>query len=503
MFTWMRTHQRKLMLVITIIVIISFAFLYSVYDPKHFGGSDSYVRIYDRNISRSDFEHNARKFNLALALGLTDYASALSGGSDQGMADFAVNSIIIEQEGRKLGIKPTDDDILNAIKAMPTFQTGGQFDSTKYAMITQMALSPQGLSQIDLDNLVANSITFDRIKKMLDSVPAVTDAEVAYQSRVFQPVNGVAIAFDRAEFAKNVKITDAQIADFLKANAARFVTPEWRTARFVRFPLPTDASKLEGKAKIDAQQKVADASDAFATSAAAEGFDKAAKDAGLKVETTLPFDRSGNIKPIAGIDAAAAAGPAQVLAPVVFTLSENSPVSGIIQNGNEFLVADLGEVTKPRPMTAEETRPTIVQQLTDTAAQAALDKAAAGALARLRDAVKSGKSFTEAAAAEGLKAQPFTNASFADETAPVDQRKYAYAARVLAENEVSGLNPEATGGFAIWLEKRLPIDQKQFDAHGKDYVSGMLEQRKIVLWQDWITTAQKEAGVSFGGSDRG
>lgn len=502
MFTWMRTHQRKLMLAITILVIISFISFYDPRDHAHLG-PDVVVRIYDRNISRGDFEHNMRKFNLALAIGLTDYASQLGSDSEQGAADFAINAIIIEQEGRKLGIKPGDDEIKDAIVALPAFQTGGQFDPQKYQLISQIALSPQGLSQVDLDDVVRNSLTFDRIKKILDSAPAVTKTETDYISRIFQSVNGAAVIFDRAEFAKNVKVTDAQIADYFKASAARFVTPEWRAARYVSFPLPADASKLEGKAKIDAQQKVADASDAFATHAAAAGFEKAAREAGLKIETTLPFDRSGNIKPIAGLNAAAAGGPAQALAPAIFTLSEKSPVSGVIQSGNEFLVADLVAVTPARPMTLEETRPEIVRQLTDTAAQAALDKAAAQTLASLRAAVKSGTPFAQAAAAAGLKTQPFTNLSLIDEAAPADQRKYADSAMMLGENEISGLRREADGGFAVWLEKRLPIDRKKFEERGQDYLTGMLEQRRNALWHEWINAAQKDSGLRFGDGDRG
>lgn len=502
MFTWMRTHQRKLMLVITILTIISFIFFYSATDPKRLG-ADTVVRIYDRNISRGDFEHNMRKFNLALAIGLTDYASQLGGDSEQGAADFAINAIVIEHEGRKLGIKPTDEEIKNAIMAMPAFQTGGQFDSNKYALTTQIALSPQGLTDIDLDEVVGNALTFDRIKEILDSAPAVTDVERTFFSRIFQPVNGVAVIFDRADFEKNAKITDAQIADFYKASAAHLVTPEWRTARYVSFPLPADASKLEGKAKIEAQQKVADASDAFATRAAAEGFDKAAKEAGLQVQTAPSFDRSGNIKAIAGLDTSSVAGPAQALAPAVFTLSDKSPVTGVIQSGSEFLVAALGDVTPARAMTLDETRPGIVQQLSGTAAQAALDKAAATALESLRAAVKSGKPFAEAAAAAGLKTQPFQNLSLADEAAPAGQRKYADSASTLQENEISGLRRESTGGYAVWLEKRLPVDQKKFDERGKEMISGILEQRESVLWHEWINNAQKEAGLRSGENDRG
>ena len=502
MFTWMRTHQRNLMLVITILTIISFIFFYSAADPKRLG-SDVAVRLYDRNISMTDFEFKERKFALALGLGLSDYASQLSAGGEMGSGAFAVNSAIIEHEGRALGIRPTSGEIQNAITAMESFQTNGQFDPAKYSAFLQTMVTPRGFTQADIDSTVANSLVFDRIKKMLDSAPALTEAEIASYGRIFQPANGAAVLFESANFAKDVKVTDDQIAAFFKANAARFAKPEYRVARFVRFPLPAGTDKLEGKAKIDAQQKVADASDKFATQAAADGFGKAAQAAGLKVETTLPFDQAGTVKDISGMNTASVAGPTQALAPQVFTLSAKSPVSGVIESGNEFLVAELGEVTPSVAMTAEEARPAIVRELTETAAQAAVDKAAATAIAILRDAVKSGQPFAQAAAAAGLKSVPFANASVVSETTPNDQRKYVSAARALNDNEITGFNREPGGGYAVWIEKRLPADPKKADEQRKEIISSILASRQNVLWLDWIATAQKNAGLGDDRNKRG
>ena len=503
MFSFMRTHQRKLWLVITFLTIVSFVFFYSYRDPQHRMGSDTFATIYGRSISQSEFERSTRKFYPALGLGLTDFVSQLSGGGEQGAADFALNMIIVEHAGRELGIRPTDDEVKAVIIGSPAFQTDGQFDKNKYAMFSQRELAPRGLTDADVDDLVRNSLIFGRIKQMLDSAPAVTESEVAYISRMFQPVSGAAILFDTADFAKDAKITDAQIADFFKTNAANFVTTEWRVANYVRFPLSADAQKLEGKAKIEAQQKIADASDAFAMKAAAEGFEKAAKEAGLTVQTTLPFDRDGKTKPIQGLNITAVSGPEQALASSIFTLSPSAPVTGVIENGNEFLVANLAEVTKARPMTLDEARPAIVQQLTDTAAHAALQKAATESLAALRAAVQGGKPFAQAAAAAGLKTQTFTNLDRTDEKAPKDQFKYADAAMVLNENEITGLNPEMTGAYAVWLEKRMPIDPKKLQEHREDLSSGILTQRQNVLWSEWLSAQQKAADLHFANQDRG
>ncbi|MDD5199066.1 MAG: SurA N-terminal domain-containing protein [Terrimicrobiaceae bacterium] len=504
MFTWMRTHQRNLMLVITILTIISFVFFYSITDRTH-QGSGQVARVYGRNLSVTDFQREARKFQLALALGLTEYATSLGGnGADEGLSDFVINKLIIDHEGLRLGIQPGDEDVKNAITALPVFQTGGQFDPLKYRQLVVTALTPQGFTELEIQNLVRSSLILERIKQMLDSVPAVTDGEIAYYSRMFQPTSGVAVLFDLADFARQVKLTEDQITAAFKADPKRFVTSELRTARYVRFPMPADAQKLDGKAKIDAQQKVADASDNFATHAAGAGLQKAAAEAGLKVETTLPFDANGKIPALAELGSAVAVGgPATAIAPAAFTLTEKAPVTGVLQNGDEFVVAELMTVTPSRPMTLAEARPEITRELTDTAAKAALEKAATGAVAKLREAARAGQPASQAAAAAGLKTQVFTNVLLSDEAAPVDLRRFAAAARSANEGEITGLHAEPTGGFLVWLEKRGPADPKAIDQHRADLVADALAQQQNLLWTEWLKSAQREAGVAFPSGNRG
>jgi hypothetical protein len=495
MFTLMRTHQRTLMLVITILTIAAFTLFYSDYDSSQLQ-QDEVLHIYERNVSYNDFQRAMRKLDLAIQLGLVDYAGTLSGGNEENAGEFAVNAMIVEHEGKKLGLVPDDKMVADAIAALPVLQTNGQFDPAKYDEKLNKFKS-YGFFELDVDNIVRNSIVFDRIKKLLDSAPASTDLDTQRLSRGFQPVSGVAIQFDRDEYLKNAAPTDAQIADYFKSNAARFVTPEWRTAKFVRFPLPADIEKLETKAKIDAQQKVAAASDAFAINAAELGFTKAAMDAGLKVETTLPFNTTGSIKPTPGVDTAnaATAAPVQALAPTVFALTEKDRVSSVVQGGNEFLIAELGEITPSRPMTAAEARPMIVEDLTATTAMAAMQKGIEQSLTNLRAALKGGKPFAEAV--KGLKTKPFVNVSLADEKTAPEERSYAATTLLLEENEISGAHPGPNGGFAVWLEKRLPLDKKKFDEQSGQYITSQLEQRRELIWRDWIDKAQQDSGMKF------
>lgn len=495
MFNWMRTHQRKLWLVITILTIVAFGVLYNRTPLENLGSND-FLQIYGKGVTKDQFERAARKYSLALALGLTQYASSLGGnGGEEALGNFALNSMIVDHQGRQLGIRPTDDEVTKAITALSVFQTNGQFDPIKYSKLSATSLTPQGFSDIDLQSLVRSSIIFDRIKQMIDSAPAVTDTNLANVRRALQPVTGLAVTFNNDDFTKSVKISDQQIADYFKANSAAFVTPEYRTVKFVRFALPDGSDKLQGKAKIDVQQKIADASDAFATRAASIGLEKAAAESNLKVDATMPFDRNGQIQGLAEIMANVAADPVQAVAPTAFTLTKETPVSGVIENGSGFVVVELASVSPSHPMTLAEAKPKIVEQLTATAAATALKNAANDAIAKLRAAAKAGQSVPQVAAAAGLHTDALTNVSVTDEKATEQQRMYADAVSYLQDGEVSGLRPSETGGYIVWLQSRGALDEKKFADQRDMIIKNMLGRSQSILWQDWIESARKAADI--------
>lgn len=504
MFNLMRAHQRKILLVVTILTIIAFAFFYSYYDTGQ-PGAGAVAKIYGRDLTQGDFQREARKFQLALTLGLTDFATSLgASGGDESLADFVINKLVVDHEGRRLGIQPTDEEIKRAITALPSFQTGGQFDPALYKKVVTESLAPMGFTELEIQNLVRSSLILERLKETIDSAPAVSPTELAFFGRVFQPVTGVAVLFDPAEFRAQVKVTDQQISDAFKAAAGRHVTPEQRTVRYVEFPLPAADEKADEKTRIAAQQKVADAADSFANRAAEIGFEKAAQEAKLKVETTLPFDQRGQTQLGATLQAQLGSainvsGPATTLAPTAFTLTPQNAVTGVIEGNNTFYVAELANVSPSRPQTLEEAKPTITAELTNAAAAKALQETATATVQKLRAAAKAGQPADTATA--GLKTTAFTNVGYLDEKAPADQRTYAQAALPLQEGEVSGLIPGPNGAMILWLEKRGPADEKIASEYREEITDNILAQRRNVLWAEWLQAAQQQAGVSFPGAD--
>lgn len=500
MFTWMRTHQRWLMLLITIIVIISFVWLFNARQIDTIS-TDGVARIYGRKVTYTEIQKDAHLLQLALMLGLSDFASTLEGTNTPGAGevDFVLNSMILRHEGRELGIDPTDDQVANAVKELPVFQSGGQFDLQKYQSFLRDALAPRGFVPKHIDQIVKDSLILQEVTRLIDAAPTATDEEVAVLNRGFEPATGKVVLFNRSDFEGTLDITEEDIDAYYTVSSQEFVTPEWRTANYVRFDLPEDAAKLEGPAKIEAQQKIADEAAEFAEKAATEGLQKAADAAGYTTELTLPFDRQGNIDTPAGdANMEALRGPAAAIAPTVFTLTENSPVSGVIADGQNFIVAELDEVTPARQLTMDEARPTIVTQLGQLSAESQLQDEAIKIADQLKADLKAGKSFDEAAAALNLETEAFADIAPLSDNPDTRLRVFADATTNLKENEISGFVPTEEGGALVWLEKRSPSDAADAAERKEQIADFIVARKRNILFYEWLIWAREKSGLQMG-----
>ncbi len=505
MFVWIRSHMRKLMLVVTILTIVAFTFLYNPAEMDDLNAA-RFAKIYGQSLSLAEVQREARTYQLALALGLTDYVKTLdgfSGESDPGA--FVFNRMIVSHEAKELGIRPTDSEILEAIAAVPSFQTNGAFDQAKYDQFSVQFLAPNGLSPSELEDVIRNSLQLERIVAILEAAPTTSPAELAFNARFFQEATGSALVFQRQKFFDEATASEADIKTYYDANAFRLLTPELRTAEVVTFSLPSADAALEDKARIEALQKVADASATFAAATQETSFAEAAKSAEREVGTTPPFDANGRLfpAPATAEDSSTLPGPLVAkIAPTAFTLSQSSPVSGVLQDGDSFHIIHLTEVTDAREKTLEEATPEISADLRNLEAEAKMEALADEAVAAIREDLRAGKSLAEAVAPYPMiELSPFENVSVATETATPQQRSYANDTIQLKDGEITGVSLEPWGAYAVYLEKRAPIDEAVLEEN-REQISDFITDRKgsLVLFE-WLQAASERSGLEFHGDD--
>lgn len=492
-----RRHQRIIMLVVAILTIVAFIWLYNPANTKELG-TNHVASIYGRGLTQADIDREVRNYGLALALGQIPLVSKLTGfarSQDEGILNFIWNIQILQHEAKILGIEPTQDQIGKKIQALPVFLTEGQFDPTKYTAFVQEQLGPRGFTESQVEKIIADALKLEMLEKLVASPATVSEAMVREGCRVYQKENFQAVRFDLQKIMSSVQVSQEELETLYRRE--RLVADETRSVEYVAFALPPESAGLTGKARIEAVQKLADSASRFAEQAAASSFAEAAKGAGLTPQTSPEFDRSGKVKtPPASPSGLDHVLPA--LAPAAFLLTESTPVSDPIQAQDEFYVAKLSAVTPARPLLFNEAAPLIRDAVVRMKAAGEIKEAANSAIVRLRNAVKAGQTFEQAAQAEGLTAEKFADVVPMDLPSDSPELPFAKPTLDMEPGDISNFIPDKQGGFAVFLESRAPLSDEEFAKVRKDIESEMLEATRGLLTATWLFAAREAADVTMG-----
>jgi len=496
-----RKNQRVMMLVVAILTIIAFIWLYNPDTKTRNVGPNSVAEIYGHKLTQADVDREIKNYQLALALQQFDLISNLGGMAENenaALSEFIFNLLVLKHQAKELGVEPTDLQIADRIKTLPVFQAGGQFDPRKYAEFTERQLGPRGLTERQLEGVISDSLRLDRIKNIVGAPMAVSDGDLREAARAFQKVNVQVIRFPLSAATSAIPVTQEEIQGFYARYQPSLIAPETRSVEFVEFAPPAGQPPAVGKAKIDALQQLADVATAFAEQAGGSSFEKAAAAGGLTVQTTPDFDRAGTAltadkKPPAKENSEALKN----LAAAAFLLSEENPLSDALQSGDKFFVVNLTKVSPQRPLTIEEVRPEAENRIRSMKAARLLQENSAASLAKIRTALGGGKSFADAATAAGFKAESLKNLALSGDTVSPEHQAIAQATFLMEPGQVSGFRPSADGGFAVYLDSRIPLDPAELARQKTEIEPGIIEGKKRMLFLSWLASAREAAKITI------
>ena len=144
MLEFLRKHQHGIMIVVAFIVIIAFVWFFNPYDARsgNLNATDA-LTVGNKSVTLKEVERQQRILQAATQLGFSYTMQLLQPTFD--VVDFTQNRLLMRQEARKLGIEPTEDDVLAAIGSHPSFQTTDKFDQSRYDDAIENTLQPAGL----------------------------------------------------------------------------------------------------------------------------------------------------------------------------------------------------------------------------------------------------------------------------------------------------------------------------------------------------------------------
>lgn len=495
MISLLRKHQQILLPLITVLVIIAFVAFYNggarTYDRA--SGTDRVEKIYGEFVSQTKIDREARKFDVAIRLRLSDLLNALVGRAttqEQALENFVWNSLVLRHEAARLQIEPTDEDVAAALKALPVFQTDGAFDSGKYAEFLQDVLSPRGFDAAQLEELMRDDLRLKKIRALVDSTFVISPSAVrAYYLLTKQKMDVSVIRFSVTDLAAGVQVSEADVKKMFEQNKNRFMSEEKRGTKFVTFTLTDPEKALAGRQRIDALQKLANRASDFTQAMLDKNakFDEVAAKFQTPVTTTPPFAQSAP-------DAKIAQQPAVVEG--VFHLSRENPNSDVIQGENSFYVLHLEEIVPARPLTLDEARPQIISQIRNDRAHEMLSVKAAESRAKIQAAMKEGKSFADAARTAGQKIEAFPPFSLEEPNLEKpDSREITIAAVNLSDGQLSEFVPTADGGVLIHLDKREPVNEAAFEKDKTLIASILAREKQARVFGEWLRKQRQAAGI--------
>lgn len=497
----LRKYQQPVMIFITVVIIIAFVVFFQPGNRSAKNSHESGFLIYGRHHSIEELQRKSRLYQVALYAGLNQMVLTLSGGnpySPQASSEFLFNSFVFEHEANKLGILASDDEVVNAIQKLRPFQTNGAYDPAKYAEFEQTILRPSGFTTKQLEELVRDELRLKKLVALVGSTVETTPGEFRDEYvQNNQKMELAAIRFNQAEFTAAIQPTDAEIEQYFQGRAATYKSAEKRTVSYVKFDL-TDAEKaLEGKAKMDARQKLANRANDFGQDLLAPNavFGEVAKKFNLTVKTAADFTETAPPAELASVTQGAA---------TAFKLTEKDATSDPLADGNGYCVLHLERVTPSHPLTLAEARPQVIEQLKAERGNQALISKGNEVRGKLVDAMKAGASFADAAKAAGTKVETYPAFSLASplEDKPEMQAILPQAVK-LAEGELSDFFQAPGGGMIVCLLKREPIDEAQFNKEKAAQLAEAQNQKALVAFVEWLQNRRKAAnfqGMQPGGS---
>jgi peptidyl-prolyl cis-trans isomerase D len=389
--------------------------------------------------------------------------------------------MVLKHEALRLGIEPTEDEIFDALKENPMFQTNGVYDSAKYTVMSRLLLEPRGFTVDDLGDLVGDSLRLKKIKALLGSTVAPAESEIREAfTNLNQKTEAAVVRFKLDDFLAATQVPEEDVKKLYEERKASLKTDELRKVRYVAFVLPTTDKPLEGEARAKALTDLQKQAEDFAVGMT----DKSAKFDDVAAKQNAKIEESPEFSVARPPEALEASGE---IAAAAFKLNQQEPNSDVLETPRGYYVLQLAGITPPRPLTFDEAKANLADALKHERAQEALNLKATDVRNKIEADLKAGKSFADAAQAQGVKAEDFPAFSPKEpKTEPANSGEIMQTATELKEGQVSTAVPTADGSLIVYVTKRLPIDEEQLKKDRANVVEAISNGQRAALFQEWL-----------------
>lgn len=233
-----------------ILALIILSFILTGVGNYLIGGSGDYAaKVNGQVIERAQLEQAFQSERSRMQQQLGDQFSALAGneGYMQQMRHQALSQLIdnmlLDQYAKKLGLSVSDDQVKDAIRKAPYFQTNGQFDNAKYLdLISRMGYTADNFAQSMRQQLVNQQVI-----QAFGGSGFILPSEAQDMTALVLQQRDVRLAtLDLKALQAKQTVTDDELKEFYNQNKNSFIAPEQVKVSYI----PMDAASMQDKVTV-------------------------------------------------------------------------------------------------------------------------------------------------------------------------------------------------------------------------------------------------------------
>jgi peptidyl-prolyl cis-trans isomerase D len=155
--------------------------------------------------------------------------------------DTLIDNRLIMKDAKAMGIKVTKDEVAADIAAMPTFQKDGAFSFDLY----QQLLKGNRMTAKDFEEGQKGELILKKARQAVKDKAVVTDEDALAQFRKENDrIDLEYVAYAPTDVIDEVKLTEADLNEYLQKNQTEFKTPEKAALSYILLDPSLQAAKL-------------------------------------------------------------------------------------------------------------------------------------------------------------------------------------------------------------------------------------------------------------------
>ncbi len=265
------------MIAVFVLLAAGFLFTFNSFDSGRGAATgQTLLKVDGRSYDRTSLRRmGPNTIQLAQMLNFGEMSGLLGGGNpyQPNTQQFVVNRLIIQNEAKKLGIYPSEQQVRDELQEKIFFNEG-KFDSETYNQLTTRTLPNLSLAERDLFALVADKLAVSKLLEVVGSELSPSE-EIAKKSYLEENQK---LTLQRFEFlvsaiTDSIEVTEEEVKAYWSENTTNYMTePSYKIAYVLASPeYPADEEKSEEEDKEKtSEEKAKEAADRAAARQLAE-----------------------------------------------------------------------------------------------------------------------------------------------------------------------------------------------------------------------------------------